>query len=193
MSGFETIWRRWHKGYAPLGHRLRDAGAPNWVRFHSLPGSKRYADDAQEDAVVRARWNTLAGEVLGEGLPCWLVSARWPQPDLEDYKTEDAFGARYGLEPAMTFASEDQEAEGSASEPWTALAAPLTWRSGAYDELFDAIAAGSTWGWLWLSHRTGAVFAPYDGGVDLFPTAADEADRLRRQYAEWLPDHPSRL
>ncbi len=43
---------------------------------------------------------------------------------------------------------------------------------------------------MWISSSTGAVFAPYDGGFDLFLPDAGMALELRRRHPDWLSDHP---
>jgi hypothetical protein len=59
---------------------MRNAGARNWVRFHSLPGSKRYAETDEQKATLLARQNQLALDVLGESGSVWLVQACWSSP-----------------------------------------------------------------------------------------------------------------
>lgn len=49
----------------PVGHMLRGPYRDVWVRFHGLPGSKRYAEDESEYAVVLERYNT-----------CWTNCSR---------------------------------------------------------------------------------------------------------------------
>ena len=41
-------------------------GDARWVRFHSLPGSKRYAENEAEYACVLSRHNVVIGELLEE-------------------------------------------------------------------------------------------------------------------------------
>lgn len=45
-----TDWDSWLPGCEPIGHHLRRAFAERWVRFHSLPGSKRYPESDAEAA-----------------------------------------------------------------------------------------------------------------------------------------------
>jgi hypothetical protein len=46
---------------------------------------------------------------------------------------------------------------------------------------------------MWVSATTGAVFAPYDGGTDLFLPTADDVASLKREFSDWLSDHPGGL
>ncbi|WP_425586206.1 DUF3885 domain-containing protein [Streptomyces sannanensis] len=44
----DAAWESNWPGTLPLGHLLRSAWPDRWVRFHSLPESKRYADTEAE-------------------------------------------------------------------------------------------------------------------------------------------------
>jgi hypothetical protein len=170
---------------------MRSAGEPNWVRFHSLPESRRYAETAEERAILLARQNQLAEKVLGQDGVSWLVQTRWTTPDGKTEVTDslDLFWAcrTFGLEFAFEFvdAEEDEEYR----TPWFVHAAQTRWKSHAFDDLLWAIAderAGPT---LWMSAPTGAVFAPYDGGVDLFLPSAHEVFALKAEHRSWLSAH----
>jgi len=190
ISEFEPFWRLHHGRLKPVGYMLRAEGAPNWVRFHSLPLSKRYAETSDEWATLIARQNELAAEVLGENQPCWLIQSHWQTPEgLVDVADEhDPFWAtrEYQLTSAFKFAEEDDD---EAME-WLAYAAQSVWKRGRFDRLLRDRAderAGPT---LWMSKSTGAVFAPYDGGVDLFLSAPSDVEAISARHADWLSTHP---
>jgi hypothetical protein len=46
---------------------------------------------------------------------------------------------------------------------------------------------------LIVSEATGRVYAPYDGGADLFLSSESERDQYREKYSAWLSAHPSGL
>src|SRR5262245_44813519 len=56
-------WDRCFPNCEPIGHRLRVAFPDRWIRFHSLPESKRYPEDDAEYAEVLARHNSILGEL----------------------------------------------------------------------------------------------------------------------------------
>ena len=180
MTGFEAVWRRFHPGFDPVGYLMREAGAPNWVRFHSLPGSKRYAETDAERAIILDRQNALAMEVLGAG-PCWLVRS---EPFDLDLANAFASGeGRFDEEPEVA------QAEG----PWQGEAVPTRWAPGAFDDLLLAIADDRAGRTLWISEADGAVFAPYDGGVDLFLPEPGRVLAVKAAHPDWLSPHPGGL
>src|SRR5262245_58398633 len=69
MSGNESedlshSWERMWPGQDPKAEDLKYAVPHRWVRFHSLPGSKRYADDPSEEAEILRRHNIVISELL---------------------------------------------------------------------------------------------------------------------------------
>jgi hypothetical protein len=194
MHSFEAEWRSFYPNYAPLGFMMRSASAEHWVRFHSLPNSKRYAQTDAEGQIILDRQNGLADEVLGAGTRCWLVqTAGVPPDDAVNLKTESLW-RRYEFEFAFRFLIKDGD---DYETDWESRASQQTWKASAFDDLLlaiaddDAEAIGARV--LWMSRATGAVFAPYDGGVDLFLPTHASVQHLKTKYKDWLSLHPSGL
>ena len=66
----------------PIGHELRSCLHDRWVRFHSLPGSKRYAGSKKEYAEILGRHLTVLAELLardgtGAERELLVVTASW--------------------------------------------------------------------------------------------------------------------
>ena len=161
MNRFQHIWSRFHEGHSPVGYKLRHGGAANWVRFHSLPNGKRYADSDDERRTILQRQNLLAAQVLKSD-PCWLVQTHWVTPaemiDVADANDPFAATRQFGLEPAFEFADDDEDED---SVGWRVHAGRTRWMDGAFDELLMSIAeewAGPT---LWMSETTGTPNSPF--------------------------------
>lgn len=193
MNPFQHIWSRFHAGHWPVGYRLRGSGAVNWVRFHSLPNSKRYADSDDERRTILQRQNLLASEVLGPD-PCWLVQTHWITPagmtDVADAHDPFAATRQFDLKPAFEFSDDDDDDD---SVAWRVHAGQTGWTDGGFDELLTSIAEERAGPTLWMSEATGSIFAPYDGGVDLFLAKPEEATSLKAKYRDWLSSHPAGL
>ena len=193
MTEFQRLWSRHYPDIEPVGYELRRAGARNWVRFHSLPQSKRYAETEAEWSVLLARQNELAASVLGETRECWLVQSLYQLPPGEaemsvgDAKSSSGAIADYGLEPAYVAT---REAGTEFEERWESFAGLVRWTSGQFDGLLRDIADDQVAPTLWVSTETGAVFAPYDGGVDLFLPDESQVRELAARHADWLSTHP---
>jgi hypothetical protein len=74
----EELLRRWEEHWPdcpPIGYELR-CERDRWVRFHSLPESKRYPDTEDEWAIVLDRYNTVLDELFA-GLDVYLATSNW--------------------------------------------------------------------------------------------------------------------
>ncbi len=192
MNPFQHLWSRFHEGHWPIGYMLRQSGAANWVRFHSLPESKRYAETDDERGVILRRQNALAAAVLASD-PCWLVQTHWVTPDgtIDWADQHDPFAAtrQFALEPTFDFVDPDEDDEDPAE--WRVHAGPVRWTDGAFDNLLTSIAEDIAGPTLWMSEATGSIFAPYDGGVDLFLAKAEQVAELKARHRDWLSIHAS--
>lgn len=62
VKSLTALWRaRW--GGAPIGCALSARHPDRWVRFHSLPDSKRYAETEQEYEVILDRHHRVLAEL----------------------------------------------------------------------------------------------------------------------------------
>lgn len=164
---------------------LLGEGAANRLRFHSLPASKQYADTDEERLLLLGRQNVLALEVLGDQ-PCWLVQAQWALQagERDESDQHDPFQATRDWK--LAFAFEILEDDGEEGRPWQVHAAQVRWAPGRFDDLLLSIANEEAGPTLWMG-TDGAIFAPYDGGVDLFLSDAEAVRRLAAKHPDWLP------
>lgn len=207
MDTFQQIWQKFHPASPPVGHVLKWTEPSLWLRFHSLPDSKRYAESEQEMMEILRRMAILGDEVLGVGAPVLLILAN-PEPfpyepedvetidlDIIDPETArqiretntlwkkrvDEFVNEHGLRWSHTFPFPDDECD------YQVFNVATIWQSGNYRSLLQHIADDETDGFLWMSPNTGDIFAPYDGGIDLILHDPPRRQALKRQYADWLP------
>ncbi len=77
IEAFSAWWAERFGEVLPLGYKLRSAFPDRWFRIHSLPESKRYANDDREYDILIERQRVLADEVLGPRAPCLLVTPHY--------------------------------------------------------------------------------------------------------------------
>jgi len=183
-----AVWAGAWPGALPIAHELKELFEETWVRFHSLPGSKRYADTEQEYAEILSRHNTVLDE-LGPGGELVVIAAEvasTPTPtgpsSFDDVFAADTFWASvpwHYADPDLLFAH---------------LYVRRFHRSpGVLDELLRAVADGDLPGVIigpadlrWLYH-------PYDGGADVILPSVPERDDLAAEHPDWRSAHPSGL
>lgn len=186
MSGGETaalteMWQRHWPDCPPVGYKLRGPYRNVWVRFHSLPESKRYAQDESEYAVVLERYNTVLDELFAGGhvyviTPVWATESEVPRSPAD---------AGYW----QTLLVED-DPDPEFRTYCHLFAARRLWRYGCLDELLRDVADDKVAGVLITDTRMGRVYHPYDGGADVFLATPEERDETRDRHADWLSSHP---
>lgn len=170
---FLSEWNLAYPGTEPMGWKLRDGAMP-WVRFHGLPNSKRYAESASERATILSRANALGADLLGVGKRCWVVEAR-----ADDIVRQAEFIGSYEEEPDGPI--------------WKYYVREECWIAGKFDSEIAEIADDGPFYLVWISREHGGIFAPYDGGFDLFPASEERAIHLRTVYGEWLSEREDGL
>ena len=193
MLEFNEDWYRHHAGLFPIGYLLRRDGAKHWLRVHSLPESKRYAETQDEWQILLSRQNELAMKVLGPE-PCWMVQTHWVTPagEVDIADANDLFRAtrEFGLRYAFQFKESEADEE---DKLWNVHALLSEWSAGKFDAVLRDIAEYRAAPTLWMSSTSGAIFAPYDGGVDLFLPTQSTVASLVNAHPDWLSSHPAGL
>ncbi|MFE9913037.1 DUF3885 domain-containing protein [Streptomyces clavifer] len=188
LDALSALWeRRWPS--PPGDSPMRLAHPDRWVRFHSLPESKRYPDDEAEYAVVLDRHHTLLSELGPSDTELYVVTREWNgdcdlvvrmrqlqevDPDGElwvSHVHDDDFPDDIVYEHQYVSRRRRSRQD---LDPLLRLVA-------------DDIIAGVTLAPLdlrWLYH-------PYDGGGDVFAPSSAIRDALKTAYHDWLSTHPT--
>lgn len=175
-ADFRAEWALHHRTLLPIGWLLRQERNLAWVRFHALPNSKRYAENDQDRSIILSRANTLGDRLLGLGNLCWFIEARMDKSE--------------GSGELAMEAAEDDDPE---STVWRFFVRSEAWEPGKYDGKLLSIADDESSRAVWMRRDNGSVFAPYDGGFDLFPSTWHEVDGLKSAGRDWLSNHPEGL
>ncbi|CDZ31493.1 Hypothetical protein NGAL_HAMBI1145_02550 [Neorhizobium galegae bv. officinalis] len=194
MASFDAAWQHFYPVVPPLSFIMREAALP-WVRFHYLPGSKRYAESHVEYEGVLQRLSTLAKMIFDPGEDCWIV--RCESPFAGGSKQRAGAKSRFmELHPCKSSTRIGEVRLEDGEEIWSAYAAKCSWDFIGSRQLLIAIADDMTDGkdWtLWFSARSGRVYAPYDGGIDIFSNSIDWIGSLRDSFPDWLSNDASGL
>lgn len=187
---------QWHHQFPdcePVAHWLRPTFPDRWVRFHSLPGSKRYPEDESEYATVLRRHNHILGQLVGsEGRVVLLTTAysRSSEPS--------------GVQPELRSLVRDavvwrtiplHELEGEFDEPnyWHVSACVREWQPGLFDPIIRLVADDVLSNVMIVEPDCRWVLQPYDGGMDVITDSPAARDRLKSANSEWLSPYTSGL
>ncbi|MFD5269999.1 hypothetical protein [Streptomyces sp. NPDC058335] len=184
------LWRERHPSVPPVAHTFRTVFADRWVRFHSLPESKRHPESEDEYAIVLHRHNTVLDELFGEQ-EVFVVTSDWsstaggpagfPTPRRELHPD----GVLWWTEP-------DLSGPDPGFHTYSRFYADRRpWRRGCVDDLLRAVADEEIVDVFLTDTGLRRVHHPYDGGADAVLTTPAERDRLRARHRDWLSRHPS--
>lgn len=175
------LWDQRWPGIDPDGYDLKwvDALDSVWVRFHSLSGSKRYAESPEETAEVLRRHNVVLAE-LGLRDRCF-ASTTWFEPK----DTPGHPGASW-------WRTIDADLEKESSE-LQLYASVETYPSAELDSLLVRVANDGLSGTIIMPADGRWLYHPYDGGADVFAQTTAQRDALVDRHRSWLSDHPSGL
>ncbi|MGW0731251.1 DUF3885 domain-containing protein [Streptomyces sp. NPDC002851] len=198
MSGGVTpvllarLWQARRPSGPPLAHTFRSTYADRWVRFHSLPDSKRYPESEDEYAIVLDRYNTVLDELFA-GTDVFVVTMDWsdtptgPACYPTPRETLHPDGTRWWTE------SEQDDPDPEFHTHTRLYADRRPWERGCGDELLRAVADEALVEVFCTDTELRRIHHPYDGGADVILATPEERDRLHGQYTDWLSSHPACL
>ncbi|WP_426623470.1 DUF3885 domain-containing protein [Leifsonia sp. McL0607] len=155
----------------------------SWVRFHSLPEGKRYADTHAKSQIILDRHLTVLQELVDsdEVSELLLIAQEWGPHDLAGgwtrHTTVEWWPWRTHTDPEQ----EEDEFAPSMTYFWAGGVAtptelvPLLRR--AADNGAHFIVAPSSLDW---------IYAPYDGGADVLLSDVSRRDALATAHSDWL-------
>ena len=183
---FIKYWNKEYPKSYPINHELKFAYPDRWLRIHSLPESKRYADSEDEYKIILNRQNQLIDDLIGVGTEVAISFGLYTNDLSQDcYKEITDFGE---FQKVSTIDLRKDEPEAYEDEYYFDVFIKIeTWKSGNRDEILKAIADDEIRA-MFISPLKKCIIAPYDGGVDIIVDSTEERDRLKNKYKDWLPN-----
>ena len=181
-KAFIEGWSRQFSDVPAAGWLLRTAFPDRWVRFHALPGSKRYAETAAERQVILQRARQLGDTLFGQERRIWLVKhiGWFARNEVEDHR------------PAPGYLMPVRSGDDSPADLLCVAISRPSWPPKGFADLTIDIAEDHSRA-LFADLDSGRVLAPYDGGFDLISATSSERDALRETFLGWLSSHPMGL
>lgn len=168
-----------------MGYRLRELISNRWVRLHSLPNSKRYAETEGEYDLILSRANSLANELFECNESIWVTSSR---PDdivgIIEHGPSPYTKERGKLKHTFNWTDPTEAPEDRII--WSTHAITTKWNTQTFDDVFLRIADDEDYGILFIKYDMSCILAPYDGGFDLIVKNSSDVQTLKRKYSSWL-------
>ena len=191
---FRRFWQQHFPDCPPVSYLFRYNLADRWFRFHSLPKSKRYAENETETAELLARQNTVLLDVVGTG-ECVLVSGNYSSsPPLEqECSALSNFKSQEFLKLSKQDFDPDELEPNEESIYLTFFCGSHELKRGSLDDILLCIADWKIVNFFVVSCECERIFAPYDGGVDVILKDTEERNEFKSKYKNWLSSHPEGL
>ena len=136
-------------------------------RVHSFPDSRRWPRSADDYRELLALHKPLAADVLGLP-PHALIGISAAELPL--------------LGPLPDYLCDPDHDDSQFEVPMCLYGRDISWQIGSFDQFIRAVADDAAIG-LVFALATGHVYAPYDGGADLFFPTSEARDAMREMYS----------
>jgi len=188
------LWRQRWSGPPRDAYFLRGI-SDRWVRFHSLPESKRYADDEAEYREVLRRHRVVLDELVsadgGSDRRVVVVTCTWSGTLLPVPRPAPVTAV---LPSSRYWMSEIRDEDDEDGDVWTHnYVDVLELDDPRLDRLLTLVADDVTAGVMIAPPDLRWLYQPYDGGADVYAASAADRDALRDRHADWLSSHPHGL
>jgi len=180
----DNFWAKHIGDLPPIAHSLRVAHGDRWVRFHSLPDSKRYADSDQEWSLLLERHNEVLGTLVADGTELQLLTTRWSESERPESPHAEICKLQMPAEHWRTVPMHEIHGD---PEPhyWHVFRSSVEWASGSLDQLIRLVADDRIRNVMILDASDSWLFHPYDGGMDVILRTSAERDEFANQYKQW--------
>ena len=176
----DEYWNRNFDQSRPLAHELRELYRKRWVRFHSLPDSKRYAETDSDWATLLERHNTLVDRLTDDGCQIELLTTNWSSGRQPLSAPSEFLELDLPTIHWRSFAKNDD-----ASNWWHLFHTQITWNYGTLDRVFRLVAENEISNVMLVDPTDNWLIHPYDGGLDMILGSRTERDTMSSEFASW--------
>lgn len=187
IKDLAKFWEREFDNLPPEAHNLKHKFTDRWVRFHSLPDSKRSPENEQEYLEVIHRHNVVLHELVGNSN--LLVVLPEYSESKEPTKPESKLAAIFPTtEPWCSL--KQHEKDDDYELYWHLHVSEVNFTGSELNSLFRLVANDEARNIMIISPSKSVLFHPYDGGADVVLASTKQRDHLKEKHKEWLSSHP---
>lgn len=184
---FNNFWTSTYPNSVPIQHYFRHAYPDRWFRIHSLPESKRYAEDESEWDILLDRQNKIISDLLSGNSNFILVTGGHISEGYTELHPIDEVNSIkeisfVSLNPIDLNKLSPEEYEHG--QFYTPMFSEQDWRPKKFDNLLKDIAKDNLRAFL-VSIDNELIIAPYDGGVDFILKDNETRNIYKQKYRDW--------
>ena len=185
---FEEHWASVFTETIPIQHFFKIDYKDRWFRIHSLPESKRYADNEKDWEILLNRQNTIISDLLGNDAKVLLVAGdyNFNDPKVENItKTEPCFTKYNFVSIADIELNKIDPDDYRIADLYRPAFAEIIWQPYMHDTLLKCIANDEVSAFF-VSFDEIKLVAPYDGGIDIIVKDPASRNVYMEKYKDWL-------
>ena len=193
---FTHFWAKNYPEIPPINHLFKHYLKDRWLRIHSLPEAKRYAETEAEWSILLARQNVVFSDLMPKNAKICIVSGIYSTEgkvfEKEIFDTLPYFKTLIfkELEALDMFKlSKDWYDEGI---KFTPCFAEEMYAPNRFDSILKSI-ANDAWRLFFWDPKSNRIIAPYDGGVDIIFESEGPLSIFRKKYENWLSERADGL
>jgi hypothetical protein len=193
---FQDFWAKNFPEIPPINHLFKHLLKDRWLRIHSLPNAKRYAETDEEWSVLLHRQNTVFTDLMPVDASLFIVSGIYSN---EEKVFEASVFDELSYFKTLKFNELDTLDMFKLSGDWydegvkfTPCFAEEIYTPHKFDSILKSI-ANDEWRLFFINPSNLSIIAPYDGGVDLIFKDAEIRHFYQKKYAHWLSEREDGL
>nr|WP_212763479.1 hypothetical protein [Gordonia araii] len=185
LDWLSHAWERRFPDFPPIGYRIR--GGDRWVRFHSLPGSKRYPESEAEYAELLRRHHAVLETLAERGSPLLAFTFSWSPTSRVRDRERSLKRVAPGGKLWRSFDVEPND------DTWmsSVFVSEVVNTPESLDGLLRLVADDGTADVILTTSDLEWLYHPYDGGADVIAESVDRRAALKRQFADWSAPYES--
>ena len=192
---FNVFWSANYPATIPLTYYFRCNYQDRWFRIHSLPDSKRYAENDEDWSILLTRQNNIIKDLLNDSSKLYAVIGEYDF----DGSNETPIFLGNAMFADLKFnrldiidlhkISPDEYENGTTYRPYIT---ELNWKENKYDHILKSIANYES-SLFFISIDKKCLIAPYDGGVDFVLETNNIKNTYKTKYKDWLSNREDGL
>jgi hypothetical protein len=183
---FQEFWQANFSDCLPVSYLFKSELNDLWFRIHSLPESKRYAENEEETQEILRRQKILFEDVIGEDDECFIVCLHYEKSPVEIYGNKFLQIVKLLTQESKPIPLQLIEDDAKQNEVYRVAFGKLKIEFSELKEILIAIADDEIHYLFILNPKSKRIFAPYDGGVDIILESSGKRDEFKERYKDWL-------
>ena len=192
---FQTLWTLNYPDTVPISYLFKHDYSDRWFRIHSLPESKRYAEDEDEWETLLSRQNEIITDLFGLDTPILILTGEYNWGDnrqIHITEEEEIFKPFSFIRLNNIELNKIDPEQYDVPDIYRPAFAQTIWKINYHDKLLREIANDKV-RVFFVSFDKNVIVAPYDGGVDFVLKDILTKEKYKTKYRQWLSEREDGL